>query len=122
MTSEQLTQILIGILACVWIGDFIRGVFQKKKTGSEANLNDANAVQVIVGSAATVVAPLKERVEELQQDLTEAKGEVERLITQLQAATAENQRITVENTRIIAENRQIVIENRRLRLALGRGL
>lgn len=122
MTTDKMTVILLAILSCAWIGDFIRGQFQKRKIKSEANLSDANAVQVLVGSAATVVAPLKERVEELQKDLAEAKDEVDKLIIRLQEATAENQRITAENQRITRENRVVTDENRRLRIALGRSI
>jgi septal ring factor EnvC (AmiA/AmiB activator) len=121
MTTDRLTLVLIAVLSCVWIGDFIKGWYQKRKVKADANLTDANAVQVIVGSAAAVVQPLKDRVEELQRDLKDAKTEVDKLIDQLQKATAENQRITLENQRITAENRQVVNENRQLRIALARG-
>lgn len=119
MTTDKLTVLLLAILSCAWIGDFIKGQYEKKKIKAESNLNDANAVQVLVGSAAAVVAPLKTRVEELQADLREAKEEVDKLIVQLQAATAENQKITAENHRITSENRRVTDENRRLRLIIG---
>lgn len=122
MSIETLSTILLAFLSLAWIGDFVRGLFQRKKVNAEANLHDANAVQVIVGSAAAVVAPLKTRVDELQADLQEAKAEVDRLIAQLQKATAENQRITNENQRITSENQVITSENRRLRIALGRSI
>lgn len=119
MATDKLTIILLAILSCAWIGDFIKGILEKKKVKAEANLHDANAVQVLVGSAAAVVAPLKTRVEELQADLKEAKQEVDRLILQLQTATAENQKITNENHRITQENKRVTDENRRLRSIIG---
>lgn len=119
MTTDKVVVILLALLSCAWIGDFIRGSFQRKKINSEANLSDANAVQVIVGSAAAVVAPLKTRVEELQADLITAKEEVDRLILQLHTATVENQKITLENQRITEENQRVTDENRRLRKIIG---
>jgi transcription antitermination factor NusA-like protein len=119
MTTDKLTIILLAILSCAWLGDFIKGTFDRKKIKADANLSDANAVQVLVGSAAAVVAPLKSRVEELQIELTEAKEQVDKLIEQLQKATAENQKVVTENQRITAENKRVTDENRRLRLIIG---
>jgi ABC-type phosphate transport system auxiliary subunit len=121
MGINTVTTVLLGFLSLAWIGDFVRGMFQRRKVQADSNLSDANAVQVIVGSAAAVVAPLKTRVEELQKDLAEAKTEVDKLIVQLQKATAENQKVTLENQRITTENQRITAENRQLRIMLAGG-
>ena len=112
MSSELVTQILLAVLACAWIGDFIRGLFQKKQVDAAANLSDANATQVIVASTTTLLKPLQDRVNELEDELREAKKQATRLVRQLETATEENRRIT-------AENRMISDENRRLRLRIG---
>lgn len=112
MSSELITQLLLAVLACAWIGDFIRGLFQKKQVDAAANLSDANATQVIVASTTTLLKPLQDRVNELEAELTNARKEVRKLVVQLHNASD-------ENTRITTENRLISDENRRLRLKLG---
>lgn len=112
MSSELITQVLLAVLACAWIGDFIRGLFQKKQVDAAANLSDANATQVIVASTTTLLKPLQDRVNELEAELVNARKEVRKLVTQLHDSSE-------ENTRITRENRMISDENRRLRLKLG---
>lgn len=112
MSSELITQVLLAVLACAWIGDFIRGLFQKKQVDAAANLSDANATQVIVASTTTLLKPLQDRVNELEAELVNARKEVRKLVTQLHDSSEENSRIT-------RENRMISDENRRLRLKLG---
>lgn len=105
--SDLVTQILLGLVAAGFFTDLARGFFQKKKINSEAKLDDANAVQVIVGTATSMLKPLTDRVKEaedeatkLRQELREARAEVGKLVTQLQESTAENKRVTIENRRL----------------------
>lgn len=107
MSSELLTQILLAILTAAWIGDFVRGMFQKKKVHAETNLTDANATQVIVASTTTLLKPLQDRVNELEQELVVARREANKVVRKLQAANAENTRLTHENMAINAENRRL---------------
>lgn len=123
MTSEQATQVAISLLACIWIGDFVRGLFQKRKVKADSNLSDANATKVIVGTATELLKPLSARVKEaekeareLRQELRDARNdatqcrqevssariEVSKLVTQLQECTAENKRVTIENRKLRA--------------------
>lgn len=109
MTSERVTQILIALLACIWIGDFVKGAFQRKKVKADAGLSDANATQIIVTTATTMLEPLSKRVKEaedeatkLRQELREARNEVSKLVSQLQESTAENKRVTTENRKLRA--------------------
>jgi septal ring factor EnvC (AmiA/AmiB activator) len=109
MSSELITQILLGLLASIWIGDFVKGLFQKPKVKSDAKLSEANATQVLVGTATEMLEPLSRRVKEaedeaknLRQELRAAREEVSKLVTQLQECTAENKRVTSENKRLRA--------------------
>jgi predicted RNase H-like nuclease (RuvC/YqgF family) len=107
MTSEIITQILLAILACAWIGDFIKGFYQRKKVQAETSHTEASATQVIVGTATTLVAPLAARIKELETETTilrtslkEATAEADRLVRQLENATSENKRVTAENRQL----------------------
>lgn len=123
MSSELVTQILLGLLASIWIGDFVKGIFQKGIVKANANLSDANATQVLVGTATEMLEPLSRRVKEaeaetaqLRKELKDARDEahscsrevkiareeVSRLVSQLQEATAENKRVTLENRKLRA--------------------
>jgi hypothetical protein len=121
MTSDKIVVILLGLLTCAWIGDLIKGFYQRRKVQADSNLSDANATKVIIGTAATLLSPLKTRVEELEAEVAEAKSEVRKLVKQLQDATAENQRITFENQRVTEENKRVTRENRQLRTMLAGG-
>jgi cell shape-determining protein MreC len=107
MTSELATQLLLAALACAWIGDFIRGFTQRKKTKAETELTDANATQVIVGSATTLVEPLANRIKELnaevvtlREELTRTRQLLRTANNRLEKSTAENERVTAENFRL----------------------
>lgn len=123
MSSELVTQILLAVLASIWIGDFVKGIFQKPKVKADANLSEASATQVLVGTATEMLEPLSKRVREaeaeaaqLRQELREARDEasscrsavreareeVSKLVSQLQEATAENKRVTLENRKLRA--------------------
>lgn len=109
MSSELITQILLGLLGLAWIGDFVRGLFQKPKVKADANLSEANATQVLVGTATEMLEPLSKRVKEaeaetvlLRREVREARDEVSKLVSQLQECTAENKRITQENRKLRA--------------------
>lgn len=112
MTSELLTQILLGLVGLAWIGDFVRGMFQRKKVKADTNLSDASATQVIVSSATVLLKPLQDRIHELEAEVVEMRKEINRGVKQLQKSTEENRRLT-------SENRMISDENRRLRARLG---
>jgi FtsZ-binding cell division protein ZapB len=107
MSSELLTQILLAILTAAWVGDLIRGLFQKKKVHAESNLADASATQVIVASTTTLLRPLQDRVNELEEELVTVRREANKLVKKLQAVNAENSRLTNENMSINAENRRL---------------
>lgn len=121
MSTDKVTVILLAVLACAWIGDFVRGIFQRRKIKAEAALSDANADKIVVGTAVTLLAPLRQRVGELEAEVKEARAEVQKLVRQLHAATLENQRVTNENQRITGENQEITQENQQLRAAIARG-
>ena len=67
MGSELVNQILLGLLASIWIGDFVKGIFQKGIVKANANLSDANATQVLVGTATEMLEPLSRRVKEAER-------------------------------------------------------
>jgi septal ring factor EnvC (AmiA/AmiB activator) len=105
--SDLITQILLGLVAVGFFSDLAKGFFQKKKINSEAKLDDANAVQVIVGTAASMLEPLSKRLKEAEEEVTnlrkelrEARSEAAQLVSQLQASTAENKRVTAENRKL----------------------
>ena len=112
MTSEKITTLLLAILSLAWIGDFVRGLFQRRKVKADSELSNANATQVIMATTTTLLKPLQTRINELEEELVQARKQANRLVQQLEDATEENRRIT-------AENRMISDENRRLRLRLG---
>ena len=119
--SDLLTQILLGLVAVGFFSDLANGVFQKRKIKASANLDDANSVSVIVGSATELLIPLRARVTELEaeavllrNELKQARGEVQRYSNQLNAASNRLEVATEENQRITRENKQ-------LRAALARG-
>lgn len=112
MTSDKITQIMLALLSLAWIGDFVRGLFQKNKVKAETDFTNAGATQVIVASTTTLLKPLQARIDELEAELRSAKKQANIVVRQLENATEENRRIT-------AENRLISDENRRLRLRLG---
>lgn len=112
--SDLITQILLGLVAVGFFSDLAKGFFQKKKLNAEANLDDANSVQVLVGSATTMLAPLKERVHELEEEakllrteLNQARSEVQRYANQLSTATHQLELATEENRRVTTENRRL---------------
>lgn len=112
--SELITQILLALVAVGFFSDLAKGFFQKKKMNSEANLDDANSVQVLVGSATVMLAPLKERVHELEEEakalrkeLNDARGQVQGYANQLNTATHQLELATAENQRVTRENRRL---------------
>lgn len=114
MTSDQLTQLLLGLLACAWVGDFVKGQFQKRKVKADSNLVDANATQIIVGSANALIQPLTNRLEEaeaeaslLRKEIREVRKEMQLAVDELREARQENIRIREENTRVTTENRRL---------------
>lgn len=107
MTSERVTQFLLAFIAAGWLGDIVRGYYQNKKIKANQGVTDANATQIIITSATTMLEPLTRRVkqaetdaESLRKDLIEARREVAKLVAQLQESTAENKRVTSENRRL----------------------
>lgn len=107
MTSERVTQILLGIIAASWVGDAIKGYYQNKKIKANQGVTDASATQIIVTSATSMLEPLTKRVkqaetdaESLRKELNEARREVAKLVAQLQESTAENKKVTRENIRL----------------------
>jgi chromosome segregation ATPase len=114
MNSNILTQLLLALVAVGFFSDLAKGLFQKKKISSEANLDDANSVSVIVGSATELLIPLRARVTELEaeatllrNELSQARGEVQRYSNQLEAASSRLELATEENQRITRENKQL---------------
>ena len=62
------TQILLALVAVGFFSDLAKGFFQKRKIKSESHLDDANSVQILVGSATAMLGPLKQRVNELRRN------------------------------------------------------
>lgn len=115
---EYLDKILLYLASSGFIGLIIKSSMQRKRLNLESKKlsglrqkSHAEATQLIVSSAASLVTPLTARLEEaeteakalkveLQQaivDLQEARTQIRDLVSQLQRATAENQRVTNEN-------------------------
>lgn len=119
MSSELVTQILLAVLACAWVGDFVRGLFQKKLVKADANKSEANATQVIVGTATTLVVPLSNRIKELETETTILRNSLREANEEIARTT---KLLNIANNRIeatTAENKRVTNENRRLRLQLG---
>ena len=119
MTSDLFTQILLGLLACAWMGDFVRGLFQRHKVKADTNLTDANATQIIVGSANALVQPLTNRLEEAEAEASLLRKEIKEVRKEMQKAVDELKTARQENTRMREENTRITDENRRLRGIIG---
>lgn len=68
--AEQLITLLVAILGGGFLGSLVRGVFQRRKLG-------ADYANVIAESATGLLAPLKERVGELQTEVTQTRAELE---------------------------------------------
>lgn len=112
--NDLATKILLALVAAGFFTDLIKGFFQKKKMNSEAKLDDATSVQVLVGSATTLLAPLNERIHELEDelkamrvDLGKARTEAQKYANQLSTASNQLQLATAENTRVTKENRRL---------------
>lgn len=112
--DDLATKILLALVAAGFFTDLAKGFFQKKKMNSEAKLDDANSVQVLVGSATTLLQPLNDRIHELEaevgalrRDLGKARTEAQRYANQLSTASTQLERATAENTRVTKENRRL---------------
>jgi predicted RNase H-like nuclease (RuvC/YqgF family) len=112
--SDIITQILLALVAAGFFTDVVKGIRERRKITAAANLDDANSVQVLVGSATTMLQPLKDRVAELEREakllrteLSQARGEVQRYSDQLHTASHQLEIATAENQRITRENRQL---------------
>jgi septal ring factor EnvC (AmiA/AmiB activator) len=110
--DDAVVKILVVLLTGGYLVEIIKGLFQKRAVKSAAQLNDANATQVIVASTTTLLKPLQDRIQELEAELVEARQEAKKMVKEMKQVTAENTRLTSENMAINAENR-------RLRLKLG---
>lgn len=115
MSTNTVTLILIAILSCVWLGDFINGLFQRKNVKSQSSLTDANATQVLIAGASTLVTPLTNRLREAEDEATALRRELQTLRTELQAMTEELNDTRMELRQERAENRRVTTENRKLR-------
>lgn len=109
---ETIAQIMILLLGCGWVGNVILAFFQRKRVKASANLDDATATQVLVGTATSMLAPLSTRINELEseavglrKELKQAKDEMHRLNRSLYEANQRLEQTTAENQRITAENR-----------------
>lgn len=112
--DDLATKILLALVATGFFADLAKGFFQKKKMNSEAKLDDANSVQVLVGSATTLLAPLNARIHELEEEVTKlrndlgrARTEAQRYANQLNTASHQLERATTENERVSKENRRL---------------
>lgn len=112
--DDLLTKILLALVAGGFFADLVKGFFQKKKMNSEAKLDDATSVQVLVGSATTLLQPLNDRIHELEDEvkavrneLNKARTEAQRFANQLNTASHQLDQATAENTRITKENRRL---------------
>jgi len=115
--DDLVTKILLGLVAVGFFSDLAKGFFQRKKINSESNLDDANAIQVIVGSSITMLTPLKTRIGELESETTilrnelrESRDEVVRTTRLLHAANDQLEASTAENKRVTAENKRLRIQ------------
>lgn len=105
--SNLLTQILLGLVAVGFFSDLVKGFFQRKKVKSSADLDEANATQVIVTSTKALLGPLTERLEtaerkvrDLTIDLAKAQEQVDEIVESLEKCGRENSRLLRENKRL----------------------
>lgn len=126
MSSELVTQILLGLLASIWIGDFIKGIYQKPKVKADANVSDANATQILVGTATEMLEPLSKRVREaeaeaaqLRKELRDAKDDASRCSAEVRVAREEVSKLVTQLRECTAENKRVTLENRNLRARLA---
>lgn len=77
------SQLLLGIAGLVGVGGLLKLTAEKRKvnaeadrTESEAGKADADTVQVITGTALTLLAPLREQVESLTRQLADVQGQL----------------------------------------------
>lgn len=119
MTSELLTQILLALLGAAWVGDFINGLFQKKKVKADSNLSDANATQIIVASTTTLLAPLSARVKELETEVTVLRNALSEATTESNILRNKAHEVVMQLESCSAENKRVTKENRQLRARLA---
>lgn len=112
MSSNLVTQILLGLVAAGFFGDIARGVFQRNKVKASANLDDANATKIYVESASAMLTPLTNRLREAEEEATLLRQE-------LRMTRQENLRATNALIAAREEIQKLTEENRVLRLANG---
>jgi uncharacterized protein (DUF3084 family) len=120
-TSETITTVLLGFLSLAWIGDLIRGMFQRKKVQSETQVDEANATQILIAGANTLVTPLTNRLREAEDEATLLRRELQAVRKELQTTLQELNDARTELKMERAENRRVSNENRRLRAQLSNG-
>lgn len=112
--DDIVIRIVVAILACAWIAEIFKGLFQKRKVNASAGRDDADGAQIIVNSAKILLEPLTQKIKEAEVEITSLKaslrGAEDQVATlqsrlsaatnQLSAATAENQKISLENRRL----------------------
>lgn len=118
---DKLSQLAVVFASLAWIGQIVKSVFDRKRLGAQANLDEAKAADVVAGTATALLTPLRARVAELQDEvnalrlaLRNTTEEADILRRSLHEANEQLLINTAENERINAENRQL-----RLRLHNG---
>lgn len=119
MNTDKLTVILLAVLSCVWIGDFINGLFQKRKVKADSQLSEANATNILIAGANSLVTPLTNRLKEAEDEATLLRRELQQIRTELQNTMVELQESRAELRKERAENRRVTTENRTLRAQLA---
>lgn len=112
--DDLIVKIVVAILACAWLAEVVKGLFQKRKVDSSANKDDADGAQIIVNSAKVLLEPLTEKIREAEVEITSlkrslrgAENQVVSLKSQLREATDQLSAATAENQRVTTENRQL---------------
>jgi predicted RNase H-like nuclease (RuvC/YqgF family) len=119
---DYLTQILLALITAGFFGEVVRGWLQRKKVKSAVGLDDANATQIIVGSATSLLSPLRLRVEELETETTVLRRNLVDANTKVIALETKVEELVALLNKTTAENKRVTEENRKLRLRLAKGM
>ena len=112
--DDIIVKIVVALLACAWLGEVAKGLFQKRKVDSSAGKDDADGAQIIVNSAKVLLEPLNQKIREAEVEIatlrtalrsaenqvTSLQAKVVMMTNQLDASTAENKRVVRENVRL----------------------
>lgn len=121
MTTDKLTLVLIAIFGSVWLGDTVKGLFQRRKVAADSNVTEANATQILIAGANSLVTPLTNRLKEAEDEAVQLRRELQAVREELQNSLQELTSARYDLQQERAENRRVTQENRKLRNLLADG-